>query len=139
MERFAEAHGYTQDGSDRFYASDGGWIEKVFGAHAFPWERRSANGEFLQCYWVKDHCIAREPVQIEAEVWELCANRPARYSLLLAAPDGDPDEYSGERICVLRDSGRVALFPASYRLVYEHDAKPDAGHDAVNGGEQAHG
>ncbi len=29
IERFAKAHGYTQDGSDRFYASDGGWIEKV--------------------------------------------------------------------------------------------------------------
>ena len=139
MERFAKAHGYTQDGSDRFYASDGSWIEKVSGAHAFPWERRSANGELLQCFWVKDHCIAREPVQIEAEVWELCANHPAKYSLLLATPDGAPDEYSGERICALRDSGRVRLFPASYRLVYEHNAKPDAGHDIVNGGEHAHG
>ena len=139
MDRFAKAHGYTQDGSDRFYAADGGWIEKVAGAHAFPWERRSANGELLQCYWVKDHCIAREPVQIEAEVWELCANHPAKYSLLLAAPDGAPDEYSGERICALRDSGRVTLFPASYRLVYEHDVRNDAGHDTVNGGEHAHG
>lgn len=139
IERFAKAHGYTQDGSDRFYAADGGWIEKVSGAHAFPWERRSANGKLLQCYWVKDHCIAREPVQIEAEVWELCANHPAKYSLLLVAPDGTPDEYSGERICALRDSGRVTLFPASYRLVYEHYAKPDAGHDTVNGGKPAHG
>jgi len=54
-------------------------------------------------------------------VWELCANHPEKYSLLLAAPDGTPVEYSGERICSLRDRGQLTLFPASYRLVYEHD------------------
>lgn len=121
IERFAVANGYVRDNSEgRFYREDGGWIERASGA-SFPWERYSPAGELLQCYWVKDHCIEREPLQIEAEVWELCANHPEKYSLLLAALDEKPVEYSGKRLCALRDSGRVTLFPASYRLVYEHD------------------
>jgi len=121
IERFAAANGYARDTSDtRFYRVDGSWLERASGA-SFSWERYSPSGELLQCYWVKDHCIEREPLQIEAEVWELCAKHPEKYSLLLADPDEKPVEYSGKRLCALRDSGRVTLFPASYRLVYEHD------------------
>mgnify|MGYP005846356159 CR=1 FL=1 len=121
IERFAVANGYVRDDScGRFYRMDGGWIEHVSGA-SFPWERYSPAGELLQCYWVKDHCIEREPLQIEADVWELCTHHPEKYSLLLAAPDETPVEYSGKRLCALHDSGRVTLFPASYRLVYKHD------------------
>jgi len=121
IERFAAANGYVRDNSEgRFYHKDGGWLERVSG-NSFPWERYSPSGELLQCYWVKDACIEREPLQVEAEVWELCANHPEKYSLLLAAPDGTPVEYSGERICSLLDRGQLTLFPASYRLVYEHD------------------
>ena len=32
-----------------------------------------------------------------------------------------PVEYSGKRLCALRDSGRVTIFAASYRLVYERE------------------
>ena len=121
IERFAVAYGYVRDNSEgRFYREDGGWIERASGA-SFPWERYSPSGELLQFYWVKDHCIEREPLQIEAEVWELCTKHPENYSLLLATPDETPVEYSGKRLCALRDSGRVTLFPASYRLVYEHE------------------
>ncbi len=125
IERFAVANGYVRDNSEgRFYRQDGGWLERVSGA-SFPWERYSPAGELLQCYWVKDHCIERESLQIEAEVWELCVNHPEKYSLLLAAPNETPVEYSGKRLCALRDSGRITLFPASYRLVYEHDQAKD--------------
>lgn len=121
IERFAVANGYVRDNSEgRFYRDDGGWIECASGA-SFPWERYSPAGELLQCYCVKDHCIEREPLQIKAEVWELCAKHPEKYSLLLATPDETPVEYSGKRLCALRDKGRVTLFPAAYRLVYEHD------------------
>ena len=46
----------------RFYHEDGSWIERVFG-NSFPWERYSASGELMQCYWTKEHCIEREPLQ----------------------------------------------------------------------------
>lgn len=121
IERFAAANGFVRGNSEgRFYCEDGGWITRAFGA-SFPWERYSPAGELIQCYWVKDHCIEREPLQIEAEVWDLCANYPEKYSLLLATLDETPVVFSGKQLRSLRDSGRVTLFPASYRLVYEHD------------------
>jgi hypothetical protein len=136
IERFAVANGYVRDNSEgRFYREDGGWIERASGA-SFPWERYSPAGELLQCYWVKDHCIEREPLQIEAEVWELCANHPEKYSLLLATPAETPVEYSGKRLCTLLDSGRVTLFPASYRLVYEDSLSSRYGTDTSSMGDQ---
>jgi hypothetical protein len=134
IERFAVANGYFKDNSKgRFYRKDGGWIERASGAIC-PWELHSPSGELLQCYWAKDHCIEREPLQIEAEVWELCTNHPEKYSLLLAAQDGTPVEYSGKRLCALRDSGRLTIFPASYRLVYEDSPSQWYGTDTSSRG-----
>jgi hypothetical protein len=121
IERFAVANGYVRDNSEgRFYREDGGWIERASGA-SFPWERYSPAGELLQCYWVKDHCIEREPLQIEAEVWELCANHPEKYSLLLVDADDNPLVITGRRLREMCDGGELTLYPAKYRLVYEHD------------------
>jgi len=83
--------------------------------------RYSASGELQQCYWAKDHSIQRETLQLDADVWELCDKLPDKYTLLLAALDGTPTEYSGHRIRELRSSGRLTLFPANYRLVFNHD------------------
>lgn len=132
IERFAFANGYVKDnGEGRFYREDGGWLERTSGV-SFPWERYAPTGKLLQCYWVKDHCIEREPLQIEAEVWELCATYPEKYSLLLARPDGTPVEYSGKMLRTLRDSGRVKILAASYRLVYEGEEMEDT--ETVTGG-----
>lgn len=127
IERYAKARGFIKDnGEGRYYHEDGGWIERVSGS-SFPWERYSASGELHQCYWARDHCIEREPLQLEAELWELCNKHPEKYTLLLADPDGTPVEYSGHRIQELRASGRLNLFSANYRLVlnqnggYPHD------------------
>jgi hypothetical protein len=121
MERFAIARGYKKDGPDRFYHPDGSCIEKTSG-NSFPWERYSASGELQRCYWVKDHCIERGPLQVEAEVWELCDKHPDKYSLLLTDPDGNPVELPGRLLRELRDSGRLTLYPAKYRLVYDQEA-----------------
>ncbi len=134
IERFAVTHGYSKDSSEgRFYHEDGGWLERATGV-SFPWERYSASGELLQCYWVKDHCIEREPLQLEAEVWDLCVRHPEKYTLLLTSLDGASVQYSGKRICDLRDSGRLTLFPASYRIVYDHDATPTRDNESSKGG-----
>ncbi|MBC2710215.1 MAG: ATPase [Desulfosarcina sp.] len=121
IERYAKTRGFIKDnGEGRYYHEDGGWIERISGA-SFPWERYSSSGELQQCYWTKDHCIEREPLQLEADVWELCDKHPEKYTLLLAGPDGTPVEYSGHRIRELRNSGRLTLFPANYRLVLDSD------------------
>ncbi len=124
IERFALARGYARDGSDRFYHPDGSWIQKTAG-NSFPWERYSASGELQQCYWTRDHCIEREPLQVEADVWELCDKHPDKYTLLLTGPTGEPVELPGRLLRELRDSGRLTLYPAKYRLVYDHNKEAD--------------
>lgn len=134
IERFAKAQGYFKDsGEGRFYHADGGWIERVSG-NSFPWERYSASGDLIQCYWAKEHCIEREPLQLDAEVWELCVKHPDKYTLILTDLEGNPVEYSGKRICKLRDKGQLILFSASYRIVYDQDAQPAQEHASIKGG-----
>lgn len=118
--RFALALGYKPDGEDRFYHSDGSWIGRANGAR-FPWERRSAGGEVLRHYYPKEHCLEREPLQIEADVWGLLDQKPDAYSFILVNPEGGPVEITGARLRALRDGGEITIHPATYRLVYDLD------------------
>ena len=118
--RFALAVGYKPDGDDRFYHSDGSWIGRANGAR-FPWERRSAGGDVQRHYYPKDHCLEREPLQIEADVWGLLDQKPNVYSFILVNPEGEPVELTGARLRALRDGGEITIHPATYRLVYDLD------------------
>lgn len=118
IERFTHAQGFSKDGDDRYYHSDGRSIVKAIGMPV-PWELYSAFGELLQCYWVKDHCIQEEPLQLPAEIWSLCDQSPGKYSLLLSDPDDKPVEISGLKLKEMCDSGELKLHPSTYRLVYE--------------------
>lgn len=118
VERFAAAHGYSKDGSDRFYHADGSWIERVSGS-VFPWERRAATGELLRCYWPKDQCLEAEPLQVGADVWEACRRDPQLHALLIADPAGNPIEILGKRLTQMVEQGELALHPATYRLVHQ--------------------
>lgn len=120
MARFALAQGYKSDGDDRFFHPDGSWIGRVSGAR-FPWERRSASGEVLRHYFPKEHCLEREPLQIEADVWGLLDQKPDNYSFILVNTDGDPVEITGTRLRTLREGGKMTIHPATYRLVYDLD------------------
>jgi hypothetical protein len=120
MARFALAQGYKSDGDDRFFHADGSWIGRVNGAR-FPWERRSASGEVLRHYFPKEHCLEREPLQIEADVWGLLDQKPHIYSFILVNPEGDPVEITGTGLRALREGGKMTIHPATYRLVYDLD------------------
>lgn len=117
IERFALANGFRKDGTDRFYHSDGSWIGRVSAA-TFPWERRSATGELLRCYWPKDQCLQSEPLQLGADVWEACQRDPQLHALLISDPAGDPVEIIGKRLMHMVEQGELALHPATYRLVH---------------------
>jgi hypothetical protein len=114
--RFALALGYKPDGEDRFYHADGSWIGRGNGA-LFPWERRSAGGELQRHYYPKEHCLKREPLQIEADVWGLLDQKPDAYSFILVNPEGEPVEMTGAHLRALRDGGEITIHPATYRLV----------------------
>jgi hypothetical protein len=118
IERFASIKGYTKDGDERFFHSNGSFISKANGMR-FPWELRSASGDLLQCYWLKDHCIQKEPLDVAAEIWNLCDKSPQKYSLVLSDEAGEPIEISGDKLKQMCDRDEITLHAATYRLVYE--------------------
>src|SRR5690606_6182302 len=87
----------------------------------FPWEHRTAGGDLVRYYWPKDHCLEQEPLQLEADVWGLIEQHPDTYALILSNVEGAPVEVTGARLRAMRDGGEVTLYPATYRLVYDHD------------------
>lgn len=120
IERFARSQGFQKDGEDRFFHPDGSWIGKANGDR-FPWERRTASGDLVRCYWPKEHCLEQTPLQLEADIWGLIEKFPDDYALVLSDPQGDPVEVLGARLREMRDSEELKLYPASYRLVIDHD------------------
>lgn len=118
MERFLQSRGFMMDGSPRRYVrEDGAWVEKVDAL----WEEYDSLGELRQSFWAKDHCLDRDPLQLPAEVWEMCRREPAKYSLLLADADGNPVQLSGRQLMDWRDAGRLRIHNAEYRLVVTHE------------------
>lgn len=120
MERFAKELGFRKDNEERFFHQDGSWIGRTNGSH-FPWERYSRSGEFVRYYMPIDHCLEREPIQLEADTWELIKDKPHTYSLVLIDFDGAPIEVTGVNLQAMCAEGRISLYPATYRLVYEDD------------------
>ena len=120
IERFARAHGFRAV-QERFVRDDGCWIGRAT-ASPFPWEYHNAKGDLLRSYWIKDHCLERDPLQLEAEVWGLVVQRPESYSLILTDMRGEPIELTGSQLLAMRNGRKVTLYPATYRLVYDHAA-----------------
>jgi len=120
MERFAHENGYSKNGDGVYRHSDGRQLERVSGS-PFPWELRSPDGELLRCYWAKDHCLERAPLQLAAELWTLSEQSPELYAFLLTGEDGDPCEVPASRLVSMHDEGRLTIHPATYRLVYRDD------------------
>jgi hypothetical protein len=120
IERFARSLGYQKESDERFFHADGSWIGKAHDDR-FPWERRTAKGELVHRYWAKDHCLEQQPLQLEADIWGLMDKFPDLYALILSTPQGDPIEVPGARLRVMCDDGQLTLYPATYRLVFDHD------------------
>ncbi|NCP12881.1 MAG: ATPase [Sphingomonadales bacterium] len=119
MERFALTQGFRKDGDGSFFNDHGCTIGKANGA-SFPWEQRSQDGDAIKFYWPKDHCLEREPLELDAVIWGML-ERGENYVLVLSNADGEPIEVSGHHLIQLRDREVLALHPATYRLVIEHD------------------
>ena len=117
IERFAQELGFAMNGTGKFDHTDGMSLERTSG-NAFPWELKSALGNILQYYWPKEHCIQQEPLQLDADVWELCQQYPELYSLVLINENGVPIEIAGNQLVQMREREELILHPATYRLVY---------------------
>jgi hypothetical protein len=120
IERFAIAQGYRKDMEGRFFHENGGWIGRANGQR-FPWECRTAGGDLVCYYLPKEHCLERDPLPLEADIWSLIQDYPSIHALVLADIQGNPLEVTGERLLSMRDKGEIILYPASYRLVYDQE------------------
>ena len=118
MERFAEAKGYRKTADDRFYHPDGNCIIRSYG-NRFPWVELSSAGEEKQYYLPKELCLESRALELDADIWGLMGTFPDKYVLVLSTPDGGPLELTGERLVLMQKEGRLKLYPATYRLVYE--------------------
>ena len=117
IERFARAQGFSMNGSGKFYHEDGSSLERTPG-NVFPWELKSASGKTERYYWPKEHCIQQEPLQLEAEIWDLCLRFPDLYSLVLTSVSGTPIEVDGNQLAKMQEEQALVLYPAAYRLEY---------------------
>jgi len=112
MERFARSLGYKKDGENRFYHADSSWIGRV-NENSFPWEKRSASGNLIRCYWPKDHCLQREPLQLEADIWGLIDKFPDTHSLILSNPEEEPVEIQGGNLCTMLRNNKYIILSIS--------------------------
>ena len=120
FERFAQGIGFQKDGDERFFHADGRWIAKTTG-NRFPWEMRTATGEIVRYFWPKDHCLEQEPLHLGADIWGLIDSPLQIYALVLSTPQGEPIEIRGAQLRSMLDEGKIKLYPATYRLVYNND------------------
>ena len=120
IERFAKAHHFEKKREQRFVHENGSWIGRTNGM-SIPWEHRTADGNLVRYYLPKDHCLEREPLQLEADIWNLIEQNPNTYALILTDIKDNPIEVTGVQILTMRDQRKVTLYPATYRLVYGHD------------------
>jgi hypothetical protein len=67
----------------------------------------------------REHCLEREPLQLDAVAWGLLELSPAGYALILEGVDGTPRAVSGAQLRTMLNDQRLALYPATYRLAYE--------------------
>jgi hypothetical protein len=124
IERFAVANGFAKDGGERFFHSDGSWIQRSADG-PFRWERRTGEGDLVCFYWDKDASLEAGPIELAAEIWGLIERLPDSHAVLLARTDGTPVEYRGPQLRQMAQAERIILYPASYRLVLSHDRQND--------------
>ncbi|MCY4578414.1 MAG: hypothetical protein OXD31_05140 [Chloroflexi bacterium] len=120
IERFAQALGFALNGTGKYDHADGRSLGRTSG-NAFPWELNSAQGDILQYYWPKEHCIQQEPLQLDADIWDLCQQFPALYSLVLTDENGAPIPIPGSLLAEMRKQKRLILYPATYNLEYRDE------------------
>ena len=117
IERFAVAQGFRKLGDDRYQHGDGSVLVRRHGG-GFPWELLGPQGQSL-CLLPREHCLEREPLQLDAAAWGLLEQSPGAYALVLEGVDGVPRTVSGAQLRTMLDDQRLALYPATYRLAYE--------------------
>lgn len=101
--------------SGSYVGSDGRVLRRSESSRGL-WELWSPDGRLLGIYWVRRHCLERQPLEVPAEVWERVRETPQATTFVLLDADGRPQLLTGAELLAALEAGRLELFPASYRL-----------------------
>lgn len=115
VERFAATKGLRPDGTGKFIGSNGMVLLRV-PESVFPWELRCHHGELEYRLLPREHCIEKEPITVESEVWSLLQGAPDNHALLVLSPEDCPTLLTGCEVKSQLEEGTIKLFPARYRL-----------------------
>ena len=115
IEVYATSLGY-QLGNDGVYVDLSGNRIRKSSNSQFQWVFENSDDDSEQNFVALEHCLDREPLTIESDVWHMIEQRPDEYGLILIDHQGHPERFSGTHLLNLKNTGQLALNPAKYRI-----------------------
>lgn len=114
---YAEELGFKwNEQRERFEHPDGSVICR---GSFFHWERFNSDGHFAMQYWVATD-LDEGLIECPAGIWDAIRRYPDSSSMV-AERSKKVFELSGRYLLALAESGKLRLYPAKYRLVFEQD------------------
>ncbi len=117
FDRYALLANFHKSADGSYKNPNGNWMGATQN-RIFPFELRSSDGELLKYYLPREHCLEREPLELNAENWHVIEDKPELYSLILTDLAGNPIVLNGKQLLELREKGDLKIFTAKYRLSY---------------------
>jgi hypothetical protein len=114
MDRYAKSRGFRWHEAERCYThANGAWIEK--GESPFSWHEHADGTGVTKRLFVAEETLTRG-VELSYELWRLMELNPDSISLVLAADDGCPCEWSATELHELKITGQIFLHQSRFIL-----------------------
>jgi len=114
MDRYAKSRGFRWRDDERCYThANGSWIER--GEAPFSWHEHADGTGVTKRLFVAEETLVHG-VEIPYELWRLMEINPDSISLVLAADDGQPCEWSATDLHELKTTGQVYLHQSRFIL-----------------------
>jgi len=115
FDRYMAKSGYWWSAENQSYIhKDGSRIAKC--EAPFHWRQFDAAGNVICSYWVSEQSLARNGIEMNAEVWNFMQNNLLACRLIVVDAADRPLELSGSELMQEVKDGKIELYPAKYRL-----------------------
>jgi hypothetical protein len=115
IERFARTLGYERVSAERIERRDGLTLTPDEDSPSV-WNAISADGEFVQSYWPREHYLDEKPLVIPADIWSAFERHPDRWTLVLVDGNHRPLAIRAVQLMDWVRSGRASIHVADYRV-----------------------